>query len=166
MVDHNIGLTVECLRMKRLKIYVDTSVVGGTFDPEFAEHSRALLDAARSRRVLLVISELMLPELLQAPENVVRELDALPDDSIQRVSISDDAIDLAEAYISAQVVARSARNDALHVALATISHADVVVSWNFKHLVNIERIRGFNYVNRLRGFQDIDIRSPREVIVL
>ena len=53
--------------------------------------------------------------------------------------------------------------DALHIASAAIAQVDVLVSWNFKHVVNVQRIRTFNEVNREMGYGPLDIRSPREV---
>jgi hypothetical protein len=75
-----------------------------------------------------------------------------------------EAAALAEAYLAARVVPASSRVDALHVALASVARADAVVSWNFKHLVQLRRIRGFYAVNVLRGYPLIEIRSPLEVI--
>ena len=75
-----------------------------------------------------------------------------------------EAEDLAARYIAEQVVGRSSRDDCLHIAIATLAHADVLVSWNFKHIVNVNRIRGYNGVNMKLGYSQIDIRTPYEVI--
>ena len=71
---------------------------------------------------------------------------------------------MRDAYVGAQVVGPSSRNDAHHVALATLARADLIVSWNFKHIVHIDRIRRFNAVNLMEGHPTIEIRSPREVV--
>ncbi len=51
-----------------------------------------------------------------------------------------------------------------HIAVATLGRVDVVVSWNFKHIVNLNRIRLYNSVNLKLGYPMIEIRSPREVL--
>ncbi len=55
------------------------------------------------------------------------------------------------------------RGDAIHVAAATVAGADLVLSWNFKHIVNYDRIHKYNAVNLLNGYRQIDIRSPMEL---
>lgn len=71
---------------------------------------------------------------------------------------------LAEAYLSHGIVSPGSRSDALHVALATIGRVDVLVSWNFRHIVNLGRIRLFNAVNLEQGYGLIEIRTPKEVL--
>lgn len=56
------------------------------------------------------------------------------------------------------------RVDAQHIAIATVGRVDVLVSWNFKHIVNLRRIHGYNSVNLRRGYPMIEIRTPREVL--
>lgn len=75
---------------------------------------------------------------------------------------SNDALDLATEYITEQVVGQTSFADCLHIALATINRADFLVSWNFKHIVNIQRIRGYNSINIKNGYRQLEIRSPRE----
>lgn len=70
----------------------------------------------------------------------------------------------AEAYIRAAVLSPGMRADAQHIAIATVGRVDVLVSWNFKHIVNLERIRGYNSVNLRQGYPLIEIRTPREVV--
>ena len=78
------------------------------------------------------------------------------------IDITDEAVDLANEYIKEKVVGQTSYADCLHIALATINRADFLVSWNFKHIVNIERIRGYNSINIKNGYQLLEIRSPRE----
>jgi len=75
---------------------------------------------------------------------------------------NDEAVDLATEYIAEKVVGQTSFSDCLHIALATISKADFLVSWNFKHIVNIQRIRGYNSINIKNGYKQLEIRSPRE----
>ena len=149
--------------MPRFRLYTDTSVIGGCFDHEFVEASQALMVRVRQGDLTLVISELLIEELEQAPTMVQTLLTELPTDQIELVMISDESETLRDAYLAAQVVDPASSYDAHHVALASIAKVDYIVSWNFKHLVHIEKIRGFNSVNLRLGYPLIDIRTPKEV---
>ncbi|MFM8514620.1 MAG: hypothetical protein ACKOBI_12925 [Bacteroidota bacterium] len=81
-----------------------------------------------------------------------------------RVELTEEAVNLADTYIAEKVVGKTSREDCFHIALATIHKADILVSWNFKHIVNVFRIRGYNAVNLKLGYAQIDIRSPKEII--
>jgi len=150
--------------MKKLRVYVDTSVVGGCCDDVFREESCQLLAMARNGELLLLVSELLLAELAKAPDSVKALLPALPEECVENVSVSGEAVELRDAYLDAEVVGRVYSNDAYHVALATVARADLIVSWNFKHIVHFDKIRGFNAVNLREGYLPIEIRSPREVV--
>jgi len=150
--------------MKRLRIYVDTSVIGGCFDSEFKEWSLALVDDFRLGRYIPVISDVTAAETLPAP-NFVRELHAeILTLSTEVVTVSEEAISLAGSYEAHSVLSARFRNDMLHIALATIADVDVLVSWNFRHIVRLDKIRLFNAVNIEQGYKPISIYSPREVI--
>ncbi len=150
--------------MRKLLIYVDASVVGGCEDAEFAADSLALWRAFGQGRYTLVLSEHTLRELAGAPERVRRWLQEVPEPNRIILTDSDEADSLAEAYLAHRIVGPGSRADCLHVALATVAAADVLVSWNFKHIVNVGRIRLFSAVNLERGYRPIDIRSPKEVL--
>ncbi len=150
--------------MKQLKVYIDTSVVGGCIDEHFAEDSRALFQMARVGSVVLLVSDLLMGELQNAPEEVQVVLAELPSECVEPVVYVEEAEHLRNAYLSAKVVGENASNDALHVALATVCRTDLLVSWNFKHLVHLDRIRGFNAVNLREGYSTLEIRSPKEVV--
>ena len=146
------------------RIYTDTSVLGGCEDEEFAEHSVRLMECfVRGERVL-VLSSLTVQELAAAPVEVLRRLASVPEAHIETLQIDTEAIELADAYIAASVLTRKMRADAQHIAIATVARVDVLVSWNFKHIVNLQRIRGYNSVNLRCGYPMIEIRTPREVL--
>jgi hypothetical protein len=148
----------------KLRIYTDTSVLGGCEDEEFAEHSVRLLDGfVRGQRVL-VLSSLTVQELSTAPAVVRRRLASVPEAHIQMLQLDEEARELAEDYIAAVVLTPGMRADAQHIAIATVGRVDVLVSWNFKHIVNLERIHGYNSVNLRQGYPMIEIRTPREVL--
>lgn len=148
----------------RPRIYVDTSVIGGCEDDEFAEHSLRLLDSFVRAETVLVLSTLTVQELTAAPEKVRGHLARVPETWIEILQLDAEATELAEAYIEAGVISSKMRADAQHIAMATVARVDVLVSWNFKHIVNLQRIHGYNAVNLRRGYPLTEIRTPREVL--
>lgn len=150
--------------MIRLRVYVDTSVVGGCLDEEFAEESRALLQMARRGDTVILASDLLLEELARAPKAVQQVLVDLPRECVEDMQQSDASRRLCQAYLDAGVVSPQSESDAHHVALSTVGRADVIVSWNFKHIVHFDKIRLFNAVDLREGYPMIDIRSPKEMV--
>jgi len=146
------------------KIYTDTSVIGGCLDIEFKEGSQALFERFKSNSAILMISNLTLLELENAPKDVQDILKQIPIENIEYVELSIEAKQLADKYLSEGVVSKKSKVDAQHIATATINRANVLVSWNFKHIVNLERIHGYNAVNLKQGYPMIEIRTPLEVL--
>jgi hypothetical protein len=145
------------------RVYIDTSVVGGNFDKEFSEDTLPFFKRVINGEITMIVSDLLEAELLRAPEFVKELLDDLPKTSKETIKLSEEAIMLADKYIEAKVVGRTSRADCQHIAIATLCHADVLVSWNFKHIVNLDRIRGYNGINFQNGYQMIEIRTPKEI---
>ena len=146
-----------------IRIYADTSVFGGIFDKEFEAPSKAFFDAVRKSRFSLITSELVRQEIEAAPIKVKNFFfEILPIAEIAEVT--EDTFKLQKAYLDANILSEKYSTDALHVALATVSQASLIVSWNFKHIVNFQKIPLYNAVNTLRGFNEIAIYSPMEVI--
>ena len=146
------------------RIYTEASVLGGCEDDEFREPSQRLLAAFVRGELTLVLSDLTLRELENAPEAVRAALGRVPDAHIESLPLSPEAEDLAAAYIAEGAIGARMRADALHIALATVARVDVLVSWNFKHIVNLRRIHAYNAVNLKEGYPLLEIRSPREVL--
>lgn len=144
------------------RIYIDTSVIGGYYDEEFSEHTIPLLDRIRKGEFIILYSTVTQDELENAPERVKELVKSLRADLTEFIETTDEAVDLATQYIIEKVVGQTSLADCLHIALATINRADFLVSWNFKHIVNIERIRGYNAINIKNGYKQLEIRSPRE----
>ena len=144
------------------RIYIDTSVFGGYFDEEFSEHTIPLFDRIKNGEFVLLYSAVTQDELDNAPEKVKAFVKSLKAEFTEYLEITDDAIDLANKYITEKVVGKTSYADCLHIALATLNRADYLVSWNFKHIVNIQKIRGYNSVNIKNGCKLLEIRSPRE----
>ena len=149
----------------KARIYVDASVVGGCEDDEFAAHSLRLMESFVRGDFVLVVSTLTVQELAAAPDAVRRHLASVPEAHIETLQLDAEARELAEAYISEGVIMARMRADAQHIAIATVARVDVLVSWNFKHIVNLYRIHGYNSVNLRRGYPTLEIRAPREVLL-
>ncbi len=147
-----------------MKVYVDTSVIGGCLDEEFKEWSVRLIAEFSAGRKVAVISDLTQGEIDPAPPAVRAILDGIPASGREAVSLGVEARALADTYLRDGVVASDSLLDALHIAVATVARVDVLVSWNFKHIVNLRRIRLYNAVNMKMGYGILDIRSPREVL--
>ncbi len=146
------------------RIYIDTSIVGGYFDEEFRESTKLLFQRLEGREINFVVSDLLDLELLNAPNHVKELLLKFPSEFFERVELTQEAVGLADSYIREKVVGMTSVEDCRHIAMATIHKVDVLASWNFKHIVNLQRIKGYNSVNLKLGYQMIEIRSPKDLI--
>lgn len=149
--------------MKAIRVYVDTSVFGGVFDREFKNQSTRFFEQVRKDQFILVTSAVVQTEILEAPQEVQDLFDGLLSFA-EIVETTEESIKLRDAYIEAGIVSEKYSNDAMHVAVATVSNCSVIVSWNFKHIVHFEKIPLYNAINVLQGFHQISIFSPLEVI--
>jgi hypothetical protein len=150
--------------MKLMTAYLDASALGSRFDVEFQEPAKRFFTLLEQGRFAAVVSDLLADELEGAPQAVKNLFAQVLRGGAVRVRTSEEAVALRDAYLAARVVTRQYGDDALHVALATVVKADVVASWNFRHLVNPVRIRGFNAVNISRGYGPIVILTPGDVV--
>jgi len=142
----------------------DTSVVGGYFDEEFKEATTRLFERLANNEIIFVVSDLLDLELINAPQQVRERLFKYSADKFQRVELTEEAIKLADTYIDEKVVGKTSLEDCRHIALATIHKVDVLASWNFKHIINLDRIKGYNSVNLRLGYSMIEIRSPKDLV--
>lgn len=122
---------------------------------KFRDESRPLFEMAKSGELILLISNILVDELTQAPENVQKVITDLPPEAIELLEENNHSHTLRDLYLEAGVVGTTHFNDAHHVDLATVSNADMIVSWNFKHIVHSDRIRRFNEVNQKAGYPEI-----------
>jgi predicted nucleic acid-binding protein len=146
------------------RFYFDTSVFGGVFDKEFEEETLQLFERVKLGKIVCMFSDLTEGELSKAPENVKHYFRDLPLENIERVLVTDEIINLASKYIEEKVVGQTSFDDCLHIATATLYKADILISWNFKHIVNVYRIRGYNSINLRMNYLPLEIRSPKEII--
>ena len=145
------------------RIYIDTPVVGGYFDDEFSVDTILFFERIKNGEIIIIVSDILEAELLRAPDFVRAVLTKMPELQIEKVSLSSEATELADKYIEAKVVGRTSRADCQHIAIATLCNANVLVSWNFKHIVNLDKIRGYNGINYQNGHNMIEIRTPKEI---
>ena len=138
--------------------------MGGYFDEEFSEVTQGLFKRLENNEIVFVVSDLLDLELTGAPSNVRELLHKFSSDKFERVSLTEEAIKLAETYIAEKVVGKTCIEDCRHIAIATINRVDVLASWNFKHIVNFDRIKGYNSVNYRLGYPMLEIRSPKDLI--
>jgi predicted nucleic acid-binding protein len=151
------------MRRIPIPVYADTSVYGGVIDEEFETPSRQFFDEVRSGRFHLVVSAIVADELRGAPQPVRTLFEAIRQ-SAEVVDVAEEAIHLQQAYVNAAIVSAKWATDALHVALATVAQCRLIVSWNFRHIVNFRRIPLYNGVNLAQGYGVIAIHTPQEVI--
>jgi predicted nucleic acid-binding protein len=148
----------------RQRIYVDTSVIGGYYDEEFKEATRKLFERIERKDFIVYISEVNETELVLAPQEVKEVKDKIPNDCLRFLEIDDEADNLAQTFINEKALSKSSENDAYHIALASVNRLDCLISWNFKHIVNFDKIKIFHSINIRLGYPIIDIRSPLEFL--
>ena len=134
------------------------------FDIEFEDFTRPLFERIQQGEFTILFSAVTQEELEFAPDPVKELVTDLRADQTEFLELNGEVVELAQEYISEKVVGQTSYADCLHIALATIHRADLLISWNFKHIVNIERIRGYNSVNIKNGYKQLEIRSPRELM--
>jgi len=140
------------------------SVFGGVYDEEFEEISTLLFEKVKLGQMICVYSDLSETELKNAPENVRNFFIDLPKENTEFVEVTEEAYLLAGKYLAEKVVGKTSTDDCRHIATATINKVDILVSWNFKHIVNVFKIRGYNSINLRCGYSQLDIRSPKEIV--
>ena len=146
------------------RLYFDTSIFGGIYDEEFEEISALLFEKVKLGQIIYVYSDLSETELQNAPKSVKDFFIGLPKEHTEFVEVTQEAYELAQKYIDEKIVGQTSADDCRHIATATINKVDYLVSWNFKHIVNVFRIRGYNSVNLRYGYSQLDIRSPKEIV--
>jgi predicted nucleic acid-binding protein len=144
-------------------LYLDTSVIGGYFDPEFMTDTRELWRLREEGRFRFMTSQLVSQEIAAAPDRV-RQLVRDTFETEDVLNRSAEAEELAQKYLRAKVVPLAFDDDARHVAICAIAGIQFLVSWNFKHLANLRREAGFNAVNSLQGYPSLRIVAPTFLI--
>ncbi len=146
------------------RIYIDNSVLGGYFDDEFEKDTKLFFQRIFKNEFEVYISEISEIELLPAPQFVKDLLQKIPIECLHRLEFTKEAQELAQHYLQEKILGPASLNDAYHIAIATVHRIDVLVSWNVKHIVNLDKILLFNAVNMKHGYPPIDVRAPKELI--
>ena len=146
------------------KVYIDTSVVGGYFDEEFELWTKLFFESVSEGRFKIAISELLQTELVNAPDEVKHFLATIPKQQKIIADYNKEARILANRYLEANIVGKTSLTDCRHIATASVNEIDILTSWNFKHIVNLDKIHLYNGVNLQNGYRTIEIRTPRELL--
>ena len=159
------GLLFSAAMKRKWRLYLDTSVFGGVFEAAEGRDaaSRRVFDAALQGIATICYSAAVTDELRDAPERVRALFEILPTACREEVAINQEVRDLSRAYLDAGIVGPQWLDDTLHVAAASVAHADAIVSWNFKHIVRLDKVRAYNAVNLAEGYGTLQIVSPNEV---
>jgi predicted nucleic acid-binding protein len=162
MMNKKMLIFVGDKKNMRQRIYIDTSVVGGYHDTVFEEYTVPLFERIQNGEFIVLLSTVTQDELEDAPVHVQELIRNMKKEITEFLTISDETLELANEYIKEGVVGQTSYADCLHIALATVNRADFLISWNFKHIVNVRRIMGYNSINIRKGYKQLEIRSPRD----
>lgn len=153
--------------MKKNRLYIDTSVLGGLLDteePKRVNTAQMLLDLIKEGVYEGFISHLTIMEVFKAPEAIREILQTKISETVFRIlEETQESVILAEAHLNHKVIPEKYRDDARHIAIGVVYDVDYIVSWNYKHMVNIAVRRLINSTNLRMGYKPIDIISPEEV---
>ena len=148
--------------MKR-RLYADTSVLGGYFDVEFEQYSKRFVESLREERFVLLTSGVVIEEIEEGPEKVRDLFASIPVESMEVVPLTMEIINLRDAYLKAGILGEKWIDDATHVATATVARAEAIVSWNFRHIVRLDKMKAYNRINLANGYGYLTIVTPKEI---
>ena len=150
--------------MRKLKVYLDTSVISHLEQedvPEKMAETRKLWEMFRNGEYDVYVSPVTLAELVRCEEPKRSKLFGYLDEiHYTRLPASEDVSDVAQKIIDMGILTAKSINDCQHIAAALVGGCDCIASWNFKHLVNIRTIHGVRAIANLEGYPMIDIVSP------
>ena len=155
--------------MKTLKIYLDTSIIGYLYQetqPDKMADTQKLWEQIKKGVYKVLISNLLLEELSNNPNEEIKNvlLGFLSEIDYDIVPITSETERLAVKIISQGILTKKSYEDCLHIATALVNECNLLVSWNFKHLVNIKTISGVRAISNLEGYRNIDIVTPTFLI--
>ncbi len=146
------------------RLYIDNSVIGGYYDDKFMDATRAFFDRIINKDFSIYFSEVNETELVLAPQRVKDVKKLIPEDCLKYLDLNAESKELADTYVREKALGKASMNDAYHIAIASVNRLDCLVSWNFRHIVNFDKIKLFNSINLKSGYPIIDIRTPLEFL--
>ena len=149
--------------MRIPRVYIDTSVIGGCFDDEFSYWSKILVSNFKFKHFKPVLSDIVANEINHAPTHVIKKYAEIISYGAELLISNSQSAELVKHYRSHKILSDKFTDDMMHIALATIAEVDILVSWNFKHIVHYDKIYQFNAINIKKGYKPLAIYSPREV---
>ncbi len=153
---------------KKPNLYIDTSVLSFYFAddvPKERDITREFFEEMRKDRVQTFISEIVVREINNAPEpKKSKLLNLINKYNLRVLPLDQECEDLADRYVKHKIIPLKYRDDAVHIAIAIINRVDVIITWNLKHMVKLKTIHAVNFINKELGYNEIDIRTPREVL--
>ena len=154
--------------MQKPRIYVETSVWSYAFAddaPESRLATLAFFDFARSGKYDLFLSEVVLAEIGRATQELAKSLrELIQDIRPAQLELDRESDQLAQVFLESGAVPPSKVEDAQHVAVAVVNELDMLVSWNYRHLVNVRRREAFQHISAMRGYyKPLHIVTPQEI---
>ncbi|MFZ3102940.1 MAG: PIN domain nuclease [Desulfitobacteriaceae bacterium] len=154
--------------MKKLKIYLDTSVISHLQADDVPEKMAITLkfwDDVKAGQFDVYISEVTEAEIADCPEPKKTVLgEHLKEVSVHTIELTEEITDLAQRYLILGVLPPKCVDDSIHVAAATFAGCNAIVSWNFKHILKLRAFIGVNGVNRMLGYGEIALIPPYELL--
>ena len=150
-----------------IRVYIETSALGFYYDnraPRERDAVRRLIEKLDGKNMMGLTSEVTIEEVQRAPASIANPLLRVIDKAgLEVVQVTPEVARLAEVYLEAGVIPRTHPADATHVAAGVIHRADVIASYNLKHLASYRAVVLVNTLNRERGLRTIDIRTPEQI---
>lgn len=154
--------------MRQFKIYLDTSIINFAVDdrnPKEKEVTLKLIEEIKQGRYEVFISDVVIFEIKRADKERAEQLaKVIKDINPEQLVIDDEVRVLASKYMEEGVIPAKYENDAIHIAVASVNNLDLIVSWNFEHIVKFKTKKEVTGINSFMGYKDIEIYSPREVV--
>ena len=155
--------------MKKLRIYLDTSIIGYLYQdtqPEKMAETQKLWEQIKNGAYEVFVSVLLLAELRNNSNEEIRNilLKFLAEINYEMVIVTSEIEKLARLIITQGILTKKSYEDCLHIATALVCDCNLLISWNFKHLVNIRTINGVRAISNLEGYRPIDIVTPTFLI--
>ena len=154
--------------MKKLKLFLDTSIISHLFAedaPDKMADTLKLWEEIKTGIYDVIISDVAIQEILRCPEPKQSILfEHLAEIDYQQIEITNEINSITSQIIKLGILKEKNRDDCLHIATAVANQCDYILSWNFKHMVNVKTIKGVRAITNLCGYNNIDIIQPTMLV--